>query len=133
LRFAISEELKNFYGKKVSEFLTRLKVQASTCAFNDRLELLIVDKFVSGFKNGLIKDRFMKEMRVLYSQKTQRISITFNTNHPSSKGDSKIILMLKGIHVKYAERTIIHRKNAFTRIYSVIDWCKRGENTHGFS
>jgi hypothetical protein len=97
-----------------------------------------VDKFITGLKNGLIKDGLIEENHeklglpeafkitiakegTYCTTKTLRISITFNTNHPSSKGDhSKNILMFKGRNVKYAEKVITHRKNAFTRIISVI-------------
>jgi hypothetical protein len=105
-----------------------------------------VDKFVTGLKNGLIKDRLIEEnheklglpevlksqslRRVLYSEKTLRISITFNyikqiktlitfnTNHPSSKGDhSNNILMFKGRNVKYTERVYHTSKKCFYKDY----------------
>lgn len=63
----IFRERNNFYaasqqdGESIADYTARLRNLSTNCNFGDKLEGILIDKFVFGLKSGRIKDRVCEE------------------------------------------------------------------------
>jgi hypothetical protein len=142
------------HDETVHKFLTRFKKQASTFAFNDRLELLTVEKIVTGLKNRLIEDRFMEEdheklglpeaLKIAIAKKgTVKRKNPADINYIQHKPSLQQRRQQQHFNVKRDTCKVCGKNNHSSKkcFYKDFqcdrvkesDGCKRGEKTHGFS
>jgi hypothetical protein len=78
---AIFRERANFYnakqlpGENVTSWYGRIKTLSVNCKFGDHLESILLDKFVTGLRSGVIIDRLCEENESITLQQAVDIAI----------------------------------------------------------
>ncbi|XP_060845561.1 uncharacterized protein LOC132925158, partial [Rhopalosiphum padi] len=82
----VFRERNNFYaasqqeGESIADFMARLRNLSTNCNFGDKLEGILIDKFVFGFKSGKIKDRICEEKPTVETTFSQIVDCTGKRN-----------------------------------------------------